>query len=53
MSWLFPKDEDTEDTNLVMTSLLNNLPAAENITNMTNPPNMVEDKDSGNLVDIY
>ena len=36
-----------------MTSLLNNLPAADNITNMTDPPDMVEDKESGNLVNIY
>ena len=54
MSWLFPIDKDTENPNLVMTSLLNNLDAAENTTNMTVPPNVVEeDKDrSGNLVDI-
>ena len=32
MSWLFPIDKDTENPNLVMTSLLNNLDAADNIT---------------------
>ena len=38
-----------------MTLLLNNLDAADNITNTTVPPNVVEEnKDrSGNLVDIY
>ena len=51
MSWLFPKDKDTENPNLVMTLLLNNLHAAANITNTTDPPNVVEDKDSGNLVE--
>ena len=44
----------TLNPNLDMTSLLNKL-AADNITNMTVPPNIVEEaKDrSGNLVDIY
>ena len=51
MSWLFPIDKDTENPNLVMTSLLNNIPVADNITNMTDPSNMVEDKDSGNLIE--
>ena len=47
----FPKYKDPEDTNLVITSLFKNLPAADNITNMTNPTDVVEDKDSGNLVE--
>ena len=36
-----------------MTSLLNNLDAADNISKEPDPTNFVEDKDrSGNLVDI-
>ena len=53
MSWLFPKDKDTENPNLIMTSFVNNLPASDNITKTTDPPNVVEDKDCSNLVDIF
>ena len=42
MSWLFPIDKDTENPNLVMTSLLNNLDAADNITKKPDPTNVVE-----------
>ena len=44
MSWLFPIDKDTENPNLVMTSLLNNLDAADNNTKEPDPTNGVEDK---------
>ena len=53
MSWLFPIDKDTENTYLVMTSLLNNLDAADNNTKKPDPTNGVEDKtEVVTLVDI-
>ena len=53
MSWLFPKDKDTENPNLVMTSLLNNLDAADNNTKEPDPTNSAEDKtEVVTLVDI-
>ena len=53
MSWLFPIDKNTENPNLVMTSLLNNLDAADNNIKEPDPTNVVEERaEEVTLVDI-